>query len=591
MSLDFLSGPVRETAHRGDDDLLSAGPGLAGLRGAPTVFADAAMPTPAELRRRAIQSAWKGIADLGPLGRYGELYGSTANVPGREYQAFARIPGAQSPHRVLAQIPDSFDATTRCLLVTAASGTRGIYGGIAVAGAWGLTHGCAVVHTDKAGGSGYFDTRSATGVALDGTRAQAGEVELEFLPENFAADAGIAIKHAHSGDNPEADWGRHLLQAAQFGLAMLDRAFPQQAPFTPQNTRLIAVGLSNGGGAVLQAAGLDKAGWLAGVVAIEPNVYAPQSAHARQLYDYASEAALLMPCALSDARFDTTALARLPGNNIAAWAARGATLQAAGIVHAGDARAQADEALELLHAGGWSDAALAAAASVTAFGMWRALGVTYASTYVRGAVGRIPGGFRFETLDAAGQPRAPTTAERAAWWSDASGIAPGNGIFITEPPPGVGAGEVVWHGISSLRELWTGDSDAAQCLHDSVSATQARLPREDLPIFIVHGAADGLVPAAFSSDAYVAWLRANARDATYWCLPHVQHFDAFLGWPGFADNYVPMLPYAYAALDRMFARVTAGTPIDPDLVPAPAPRGPGALDFVHLDLPPSRRAG
>ena len=219
----------------------------------------------------------------------------------------------------------------------------------------------------------------------------------------------------------------------------------------------------------------------------------------------------------------------------------------------------------------------------------KAAASSFAESSVRSAVGSMPGGFRFETLDAAGKPRAPTPVERAAWWSDASGIAPGNGIFITEPP-GEHGGEAVWHGIKALRELWTGDSDAAQCLHDSVSATQAHLPRADLPIFIVHGAADGLVPAAFSSDAYVAWLRANARDATYWFLPHVQHFDAFLGWPGFGDSYVPMLPYAYAALDRMFARVTAGTPIDPDLVPLPAPRGPGALDFVHLDLPPSRRA-
>ncbi len=589
MSLDFLSGPLRETAHRGDDDLLSAGLGLSGLRAGPSLFADAAAPTPAELRRRAIQSAWKGIADLGPLGRYGELYGNTADVPGREYQAFARIPGASSPHRVLAQIPDNFDARTRCLIVTAASGTRGIYGSIAVAGAWGLSHGCAVVHTDKAGGPGYFDTSSATGVALDGARAHAGETELEFLPEDFSADAGIAIKHAHSTDNPEADWGRHVLQAAQFGLAMLDRAFAEQAPFTPQNTRLIAVGLSNGGGAVLQAAGLDKAGWLAGVVAIEPNVYAPDGAGARQLYDYASEAALLMPCALVDARFDNTALARLPGNNIAAWATRGPTLHAAGILRTGDASRQADEALQRLHAGGWTDAALSAAACVTAFGMWRALGVTYASTYTRSAVGQMPGGFRFEALDAAGKPRAPTPAERAAWWSDATGIAPGNGVFITEPPNDH-AGESIWPGISGLRALWTGNGDAAQLLHESVSATQVRLPREDLPIFIVHGAADGLVPAAFSSDAYVAWLRAHARDATYWCLPHIQHFDAFLGWPGFGDRYVPMLPYAYAALDRMFAKVTAGVPIDPDLVPAPTPRGAGALDFVHIDLPPSRRA-
>ena len=68
---DFLSSPVRETRHQGDDDLLTAGLGLAGLRGPLVAFANPERPTPEELRRRAIQTSWKGIADLGPLGRYG----------------------------------------------------------------------------------------------------------------------------------------------------------------------------------------------------------------------------------------------------------------------------------------------------------------------------------------------------------------------------------------------------------------------------------------------------------------------------------------------------------------------------------------
>ncbi|HZP67282.1 MAG TPA: 3-hydroxybutyrate oligomer hydrolase family protein, partial [Rudaea sp.] len=268
MSIDFLASPVRETAHRGDDDLLSAGLGLAGLRGAPVPFVNAEAPTPAELRRRAIQTSWKGIADLGPLGSYGDVYGGVPSVPGREYQAFAKLPHALAPHRVLVQVPDAFDLRARCLVVTASSGSRGVYGAIALAGAWGLPHGCAVAYTDKGTGSGYFDLASGTGVALDGTRAAAGAVPLEFEPTGRAAkSSNIAVKHAHSGDNPEADWGAHVLQAARFGLAMLDRALPHEAPFTAANTRIIAVGVSNGAGAVLQAAGLDDNGMLAGVVA------------------------------------------------------------------------------------------------------------------------------------------------------------------------------------------------------------------------------------------------------------------------------------------------------------------------------------
>ena len=69
--------------HRGNDDLLTAGLGLAGLRAmVPPAFADAAHPTTAELRRRALWANWRGIADLAPGGGYGEVYGSTASVPG-----------------------------------------------------------------------------------------------------------------------------------------------------------------------------------------------------------------------------------------------------------------------------------------------------------------------------------------------------------------------------------------------------------------------------------------------------------------------------------------------------------------------------
>ena len=122
---DFVRGDVRVTDHRNGDDLLSAGLGLKGLAGAPAPFADPQHPTPAELRRRAIQASWKGIADLGPLGGYGHVYGGVPDVPGHEYQAFAWIPGSKQPHRVLLQVPDNFDTKRRCLVVTASSGSRG----------------------------------------------------------------------------------------------------------------------------------------------------------------------------------------------------------------------------------------------------------------------------------------------------------------------------------------------------------------------------------------------------------------------------------------------------------------------------------
>jgi hydroxybutyrate-dimer hydrolase len=583
VCVDFLVSAIRETVHRGDDDLLTAGLGLAGLRGAPSAFAIADAPTGQELRRRAIQTNWKGIADLGPLGGYGQLYGSTANVPGREYQAFAKLPKAHAPHRVLVQVPDAFDTAARCLLVTASSGSRGIYGAIALAGAWGLPHGCAVAYTDKGAGTGYFDTSSATGAALDGTVAAAGNAQLEFEPAAYTRESGIAIKHAHSGDHPEADWGRHVLQAAQFGLAMLDRAFPREAPFTASNTRIIAVGLSNGGAAVLQAAGLDHASMLSGVVALAPNVNVPGGKGGRALYDYATEAALLLPCALTLPRFDTVPLARIQDHIAPMWTTRGANLHAAGSLRAGTVTSQADEALDRLHAGGWTDAAIATAASVSTFDLWRAIAATYASSYTRSTVGAMPCGFSFHAHDASSRPRAATPSERAAFWADTAGIPPGNGVFLDETPSG-DADDPTLRGLLCLRELWTGMGTQANALRESVAATAVQLPRKDLPIWLIHGQEDGLLPAAFHSEAYVTWLQANDREAIFWPIAHAQHFDAFLALPGFGDRYVPLLPYGYAALDQMWRHVIGGARLSPGAAPVSLARGAATLTASHLGL-------
>jgi hydroxybutyrate-dimer hydrolase len=573
MSPRAFFGEVRVTSHRDGDDLLSAGLGLKGLAGLASPYANPLDPTAAELRRRAIQSSWKGIADLGPLGGYGSVYGAVPVVPGREFTAFARIPGAHASHRVLLQAPDNFDTKARCLVVTASSGSRGIYGSIALAGGWGLPRGCAVAYTDKGAGSGYFDPADGTGVALDGRRAHVGGAELEFGPDAVSPGAGIAVKHAHSQDNPEADWGRHVLQAAEFGLAMLDRAYPEQAPFTAANTRIIATGLSNGGGAVLQAAGDDEGHLLSGVVALEPNINVP--GHGRPLYDYITEAALLLPCALTDARFAQTPFARGGGVAPLPWLARCASLRALDRIDGLTPAAQAADALARLHASGWRDESIAVAASSTTLDLWRAVAAGYASAYLRRPVGAMPCGFGYAGTD-------PLT--RASWWADASGIPPGAGVLLTGGVvPGVDPG---LPGEQCLRDLWDGQGADANALRTAVAATQARLPREGLPLLVVHGASDGLIPTVFSSEPYVAWLRASGRLPVYWKVPYAQHFDAFLAFPGFGDAHVPLLPFGYAALDRLWAHLTTGRALPEDAaVSAARPRGGSALTREGLGLP------
>lgn len=570
---------TRSSQHRDGDDLLTAGLGIDGLRRmVPPAFADAEAPTAAELRRRALWSNWRGIADLGPSGGYGTLYGSVAAVPGREFSAYATVPGAAHPHRVLVQVPDAFDAGKRCLVVSASSGSRGIYGSIAVAGAWGLPRGCAVAYTDKGAGSDYFDLDAGLGFGADGGVATRDAADIAFLPEAGADATGVAFKHAHSKDNPEADWGRHVKQAAEFALQALGDALPEQGPFTFDNTRVIAVGISNGGGAVLRAAELEG-DWLDAVVAGEPNVYVDQPG-ARTLYDYTTEAALLMPCAL-------LALDDLPQPPLLAqvqslYAARCASLAAAGTLSGGDTQAQAREALARLKDAGWTEAALRAGALSTGFDLWRAVAATYASAYGRYGTGEGPCGFSFAAQGADGLPRAATAAERAAWWPDASGIPPGSGVGLVDArmaPP-----DLTLEGLQCLRGLWTGEGADADRVHGGIAGTRAGPPRAGLPVVVVHGLDDGLIPVAFSSAPYVAHARAAGRDVRYWQVTNVQHFDGFLALPDYGARYLPLLPYVYAALDRVDAHLD-GAALPADAVITTTPRGAGPLEASHLAMP------
>lgn len=570
---EFLTSPVRETRHAGDDDLLSAGLGLSGLRGIAPQPADVAAPTAAELRRMAIHTSWQGIADLDPRGGIGSLYGGAPHVPGREYSALARVPGARHPHRVLAQVPDNLDPDRPCLLVAPAPGSRGVYGTLPLAGGYGLPRGCATVYTDKGGGSDYFDFASGTGVRLDGTPGPAG-ASLAFEPDAVESPLPlVAMKHAHSGDHPEADWGRHTLQAALFGLHALDRAFPERAPFTRENTTIVAASLSNGAGAALRALELDDTGLFAAALAVAPNITAPG---ARPLYDITTEAALLQPCLL--AAREAAGWPAYQANPLIAAAAqvRCASLKALGLVDSANPAAAAAEVRARLLAEGHEAAALEQSAVNVGFDLWRAVAATYASSYLRRPANGMPCGFGLAMLDATFRPRVATREERALWWATTNGIAPTGGIGLLDA--GFTLPDPFLAGQRCLRNLWSGASPEANELREAVARTIAtgRLPPR--PVLIIHGAADGLVPAAFTSRPYVAAVRERGgRHLAYWEIERVQHFDAFLAPLGMGGRFLPLMPYAHAGLDELFAHLRDEGPPPADRHIRPPPRR-GVLD-------------
>lgn len=531
--------PQTVKTYREGDDLLSAGLGRAGLLAAVPAPTNPEQPTPVELRRRAIYASWRGIVDL--VGTVTDI----PSVPGREISSWRVVPGARFPHRVLAQIPDDFDTQKPCLIVTASSGSRGIYGAIGSVGDYALRRRCAVVYTDKGAGTDWFDAHSQRGTALDGTLAAPGTSAL-FQP-TVASSAAVAIKHAHSQDLPEADWGQHVLQAAEFGLQALTDAFPEQGPFDRQNTRVIAFGLSNGAAAVLRAGEEDTAGLLDAVVAAAPNV---QLSTQPALFDYALEAALLQPCAL----LASPAPAFLPD---AAWKPKAEqrcrSLKALGWISGDTPGEQAQSAAERLHQFGFSHDAGQWAGMNLAFDLWRSVLATYAQSYARASVDVPVCGYRYALLDASGQPRAATAAEQALWWSDASGLAPSAGVQIVDS---LAAGEdPALPGLLCLHRLRHENSNdpVALALQQSLSAIRVKA-KPKVPTLIVHGKQDALIPIAFSSEPYVAAARQdNATLIGLWRVPDAQHFDAFLALPVMAGKAQPLLPKAHQAMDAMQA--------------------------------------
>jgi len=215
------------------------------------------------------------------------------------------------------------------------------------------------------------------------------------------------------------------------------------------------------------------------------------------------------------------------------------------------------------------------------FDLWRAVAVTYASAYSRAGVGEHPCGFSFSAQNPDFSPRAATRTERLAWWSDGSGIPPGAGVGIVDTmfaPP-----DLTLPGLQCLRALQDEDDESA--LKRGLAATAASPPRQGLPVVVIHGLDDGLVPQAFTSAPYVAAARAAGRDVSFWQVRNAQHFDGFLALPAYGTRYVPVLPYVYAALDRVSAHLDGKGKLPADAVIEAVPRGVGLVEAGQFAIP------
>ncbi|MEO7760847.1 MAG: 3-hydroxybutyrate oligomer hydrolase family protein, partial [Casimicrobiaceae bacterium] len=288
-------GTISQASYDGNtDDLLTAGLGKTGLQSATApAIVDPVNPSAPELRRLAIYNNYRGLLDMTTLGGYGVLYGpnvdaagnvttSEGKIAGTEYIAYADDGSGAQNVTMMVQVPASFDRNNPCIVAAPSSGSRGVYGAIGTAGEWGLKKGCAVAYTDKGSGAGVHDLATNTINLQNGLRAGAVAAGKN---SNFTAaltDAErmtllndrpnrIAVKHAHSQQNPEKDWGKNVLNSIEFAFYVLNEKFGAQngslhnREIKPDGTIVIASSVSNGGGASLAAAELDTTGLIDGV--------------------------------------------------------------------------------------------------------------------------------------------------------------------------------------------------------------------------------------------------------------------------------------------------------------------------------------
>ena len=655
-----VPGSVKVTAYDGvTDDLLSAGLNQAGLVSAvPPGFADPLHPTPAELRRRAIYNNYRGIVDTVPSGGMGLLWGPQSPgtptipgatfglIPGVEYKAYLTVPhphGHVNNVPAAVQIPRHFDPAKPCIVAAPPSGSRSLYGGIAIA-EWALFKGCAVAMGGKGTDTGFhlLDAEAAAYAVddIDGVYASVDAIgdDAQFavrpsrsLDTYIAANPHrIATKHAHSQINPEKHWGEFALKSIEFAFWALNDHFDGEGKkrFSRKNTLVIAAGASNGAGTALRALEQDGEGLIDGLVVTEPNIdpeagrfvirlgsEAPFDPAGRTIYDSMTMMSVYASCAaLAPGASGTLLFGPGPLN-----VNRCTSLKEKGLVSGATVAEQAASAVSVLRANGYTPAEDWGISSHDTLSLWRSLQVTYANAYGRFAVQDNVCGMSFSATDpATGRPVALAEAVAKRLFADSSGVPPTGGVNLIADKaanspilenlaisPSTGRMDLNLDGALCFRSLQTGEglSDAQgwsnfSRVRSGTREIQTTGRLHGKPAIVIHGRRDALVFPNIHSRAYYALNQQHERHKSRLSYIEVttgQHFDAFIssffvGPTG--AQFAPLHYYFLHAMDSMYAHLTEGKALPPSQVVRPTPRGvqPYTPANVPLLLPPAKLA-
>ncbi|MEM9740214.1 MAG: 3-hydroxybutyrate oligomer hydrolase family protein [Pseudomonadota bacterium] len=568
--------------------MLTGGLGLTGIRD----IERHEDPTP---RQAAIRKDIRDLVNLSDT----DFIGASTNSQGRlgvegwEYTALLRLAGLHQPITVKVLVPSDFDTERPTLIVAPSSGSRGATGAIGDIGLWALPAGCALALTDKGTGGAQILGRSLSFSPdfepTDNPRAPTNfrlRPTTELQQFSQSTPHAIALKHAHSEENVEAFWPACVLAAGEYASEVLSRQGVIKCGTKDTGAlKVIAAGVSNGGGAVLKAMESDTRGLLHAVVAMEPNI-TPRNrppldiivgdqaldASRRTLIDYATAMNLIVPAALlsptvRDEPFADVNLAN--DTRLAAWSKR---VGRAGVLDGETHVERATDALNKIQGIGFPTKSNALLHAMAAMHIWPAVSHTYICAAGRYPVYRDPvnASVRFAKTDPmiqAIEGDGPANESTVRYYGALSGgLSPGGG------------GVTVYQGgdlhpnatdALELRRLATRSDPDSRRIWASVAETLASAETTGRPTVILHGRCDSLISINHSSRAYIAALSASGGDmrhVRYYEHEHGQHFESLLGVPGFASLFEPLLPAVFQALEATRRHLFEGTTLPPSQV-------------------------
>jgi hydroxybutyrate-dimer hydrolase len=337
--------------------------------------------------------------------------------------------------------------------------------------------------------------------------------------------------------------------------------------------------------------------------------------HSRPLIDYYTFLNIYAPCAVRDASLETAPFNTVP---TALGDARCAALAERDLVTGDTVAEQAADALAKINAYGMIDEQNVLLPSHHAFSVFESIAVLYTYSYGKFSVSDNVCGYSYAFTDATTfAPIAPNPTALATIFGTGNGIPPTGGIgIINDNSLGgpllsraslspTGALDQNLTGALCLRRLATGVDESGEPLtgaeltqHERVAAGAAAVRAtgdlRGIPTIIVHGRADSVIPINYGSRPYFGLNQSVEGDASnlrYYEILNAQHFDAFLGLPGYNTRYIPIHHYALEALDLLYAHLTEDAALPPSQVVQTTPRAPGetpgtAEPITAANVPP-----